>query len=52
MLQVIGHQVVECEPVVARYEIDALLGLSFSVAVNLGAADQPVSRGRAAFLLS
>ena len=42
VLVVVGDEVVEREAVVAGDEVDALLGLALLVAVDLGAADQPV----------
>ncbi len=45
VLLVVGDQVIEREAVVTGHEIHALLGLAFLVAVDLGAADQPVGRG-------
>src|SRR5262249_23601054 len=41
---VVHHQVIECESIVARDEIDALLGLALLVTVDLRAADQSVSK--------
>ena len=45
MLLVVGDEVIECEAVVTRHEVHALLNLAFLVAVNLGAAEQPVGNG-------
>ena len=42
VLLVVGNQVVQGEAVMAGDEVNALLGLALLMAVNLGAADQPV----------
>src|SRR6185295_2029004 len=45
VLLVVGDEVIECEAVVTRHEVHALLGFAFLMTVNLGAAKQPVSKG-------
>src|SRR6185295_356110 len=46
MLFVVRDEVIECEAVVTGHEVHALLGIAFLMTVNLGAAEQPVSKGR------
>src|SRR5262249_44813720 len=40
VLAVIGHEVIECKAVVARDEIDALLGLPFLVRIEIRTAEK------------
>src|SRR5207244_929993 len=42
VLLVVGNKVVKREAVVTRHEVDALLGFAPLVAIDFGAADQPV----------
>ena len=51
VLLVVGDQIVQREAVVARDEIDALLGFALLVAVDVGTADQPVGEARRPSLL-
>src|SRR6266481_203579 len=44
VLVIIGDEVVEGEPVMARHKINALLSLAFFMTVNRRAASQPVSK--------
>ncbi len=44
MLVVVGHEVVEGEPVMTRHEVDALLGLPLLVPVERRAADHAVGK--------
>src|SRR5260370_42444166 len=43
---IVRDEVIECEAVVTRHEVHAILGLAFLVTVNLGATEQPVGKGR------
>src|SRR5262249_14976968 len=46
VLLVVGNEVVECEAVVARYEVDALFGLALFMAVKLRTTEEPVGNPR------
>src|SRR5262249_45829333 len=42
VFSVVRDKVIQCETIVARYEVDALFGLAFFVSVNLRTADDSV----------
>src|SRR4029077_12105318 len=46
VLLVVGNKVVEREAIVTGDKIDAGLSFAFLVAINLGAAEQPIGKGR------